>query len=203
MRVRLDKLVESITVGQILSRVASKDIRYEDGFTTKVLMPSAISGGTIHTDGVAEQIFKKEVAPDKITEVGDIVIKLSSPFDCGFIEDGYEGLVVPNYCAILRGIDVTKVSPYYLLGFMNSQYMSAVLLKNNRSSASSMIRQSTLAETEIALPSLDEQEVTGKVYWASCLRVRELQKLAEIQLRVGSGIVTEQIMEVLENEVEG
>jgi hypothetical protein len=70
MKYKLIELVASITVGQIMSRVSYKEGESKEAYaeSVQVLVPSAISGGVIHTENLGSAVLKKSVSDDRITQ---------------------------------------------------------------------------------------------------------------------------------------
>ena len=197
MGMRLGSLAEAITVGQIMSRVSYKEGEDMTGaMTVSVLVPSAISGGVVVHSNLGSANLKKDVDESRITRAGDIVIKLSSPYDCALVTEYDEGFVIPSFCAIVRGVNTELADPRYVVGYINSQYAQAKLVAGINSTAMAMVRQKSLADLEILLPGLDQQEIIGEAYWASCLRRAKLLEIAEHQQRIGEAIIVESIREV-------
>ena len=110
--------VASLSVGQILTRVATdenSEIQY------RVLQPKAIGNGAIKDDDLNIVGFVKEVDSEKFTRKGDVVIKLSTPYEAVVIDENHVGLVIPSFCAAIR---VEKdINPYYICALINSSYI--------------------------------------------------------------------------------
>lgn len=121
-------------------------------------------------------VLKKSVSDERITRKNDIVIKLSSPYDCALITEEEEGLIVPSFCALIRGVDKNFIDVRYLVGYLNSAYTTAKLVAGINSTAMAMVRGKSLAELEVEAPVINEQKVIGDAYWASCQRKNCLKK---------------------------
>lgn len=188
-----------ITVGQIMSRVAEKDDDSvpADAIPVKVVIPKSIGYGIIDNDNLGDAMLTKEVADNKITKVSDIVVKLSSPYACGLVQEGQEGMIVPSFCATLRMIDEQKVDKLYLLGFLNSLYAQSILTAGVDASAMAMIKLKSLFNLEVTCPDLEEQKLAGKAYWASCMKRAAYEKLMKQQHVISQGIITSTFKEVI------
>lgn len=85
---KLGDIAHTIYSGQIMTRVEAKeevgDLVLE---TRKVLVPKAIDNGRVNHDHLAEAKLKKRIDQDRITQRGDIVLKLSRPYDAAHIEE--------------------------------------------------------------------------------------------------------------------
>lgn len=202
MNYKLEELVEHITVGQIMSRVSYKDDEEREGYeeAVHVLVPSAISGGVIHHENLGVAVLKKEVSQDRITRNGDIVIKLSSPYDSALITENDEKLVVPSFCALIRGINAERIDVRYLVGYLNSPYTVAKLIAGINSTAMAMIRGKSLMELKIEFPDIYQQRVAGRAYWSSCRKKALLERMVAQQQVVSENIILETLKEVKKNE---
>ncbi len=104
--------------GQIMQRVLAKeDDDYEE---YKVLIPKIMEEGIINTDEAPVEKVKKNIDKKFLTQEGDLVIKLSSPYDCCYITKEYENMIVPSFCAIVRNYE-GLFDKFYLLAYFNSR----------------------------------------------------------------------------------
>lgn len=198
MRTIMKDVVSEITTGQIMGRVTytGKETPDENRSEIRVLVPSAMTGGIVHKDNLGTAILKKTPTPNKITMEGDIIIKLSSPYDCALLTREDEGMLIPSFCGLLRGIRSDIVYPRFLLGYLNSDYARGQLLKGVNSSATSMVRQHSLQELELILPNLAEQILIGDAYWYSCQKKAMYEKFAQVQQRISDSVIQTSIQEV-------
>jgi restriction endonuclease S subunit len=122
-KVLISELVDAgkmnIIGGQITSRVEAKYTKEKIG-SIKVLLPKAISNGSINQDELGTLDLKTEIDKKRITKAGDIVIKLSTPYDACIITEEEEGLLVPSFCAIINNVP-DSILKEYLLAYLNSQ----------------------------------------------------------------------------------
>lgn len=200
MKMRLNELADVITVGQIMSRVAYKDEEEKhEGKEVRVLVPSAISGGMINHNNLGSAVLKKKVSAERITQEGDIIIKLSSPYDCALVQEDESGLVVPSFCAVIRGFNMEIVDTRYLVGVLNSVYVLQKLQAGINSTAMAMIRSKSLQDLDILLPSIEEQKIVGQAYWESCKKKRLLEIMVGHQQLISDNIIIETLLEVKHN----
>lgn len=202
MKYKMKDLVDSITVGQIMSRVSYKDGEEAEAYKqqVQVLVPSAISGGVIHIENLGSAVLKKAVSDDRITQKNDIVIKLSSPYDCALITEGEEGLIIPSFCALIRGVDERFVDVRYFVGYLNSAYTTAKLVAGINSTAMAMLRGKSLAELDLEVPLINEQRIVGDAYWASCQRKKVIEQMVKQQQQISDSIIIETLKEVVRHE---
>lgn len=164
--------------GQIISRVDAKD---EVGDVVieerKVLIPKAISGGRVIHSDLGTVKLKKAVDEDRITRQGDIVLKLSTPYDAAYIGNDDEGLVVPSFCSIIRGVEVSKADPEFITAYLNTEYVREMLKSKVAGTTMPMIKLSDVKDLEISNVPLDKQKVLGEAYSLSCQKQDVLKEM--------------------------
>ena len=81
---KLYELAE-IKNGQILTRYCNRDAI--DGTKIKVITPGSISNGIINHEDLGENTLKEDIEQSKlmVAEPGDIIIKLSTPYDSAIV----------------------------------------------------------------------------------------------------------------------
>ena len=113
--------IASVTVGQIMTRVtADRDSGDNVVDTVKVLVPKAISSGVIVKEDLGDAELTKVIDEDKFTQAGDVVIKLSTPYDAAYVTEEYAGIAIPSFCAAIRITDENEMDATYLSAFLNS-----------------------------------------------------------------------------------
>ena len=79
----LGELNVQICGGQIISRIAATD---DDSKDSSVVIPKCIhADGTIQKSEMAVEKTRTVIDPAKLTEEGDIVVKLSTPYDAAMV----------------------------------------------------------------------------------------------------------------------
>ena len=193
MTYQLSEIAKTITTGQIMNRVTvGKDEEDNSSyFNMQELVPGAISGGVVHMDNTLQVRLKKRPLDNKMTKQNDIVIKLSSPYDCALVTEAEEGLLVPSYCAIISGIDEKHINIKYLVGYLNSEFAREKMLIGVSTSAGAMVKQRSLSDLEIVVPDLKKQAVIGEAYWQSCQKKYVLEKMVLNQQGISDSIIDE------------
>lgn len=118
------KDIADVIVGQIMTRVTSKD---GTGEHVSVLMPKAITRGAIIKENLGEAVLAKPAGNEKYTREGDVVIKLAAPYEAAYVEKDNEGLLVPSFCAVVRITEDDGTDAKYLSAFLNSSYVRGLL----------------------------------------------------------------------------
>ncbi len=189
--------VASVIAGQILTRVTDKSY---DGEAVPVLAPKAIVSGTINRDDLGEVILTKKLDKDKYTREGDVVIKLSTPYDAAYVEKGMEGLVIPSFCAVVRISNEELVDARYLSAFLNSAWVREQLVAKVVGSPRPMVKIMDLRQLVIPKLSIQDMKDIGKAYILSGEKRLLLNKMILAEEKLMDSIVQESIREVAENE---
>ena len=86
--------IADVIAGQIMTRVTEDN---NDGEAVQVLAPKAISNGIIIKEDLGKAVLSKDVDENKYTKEGDVVIKLSTPYDAAYVTSKDIGLVIPSF----------------------------------------------------------------------------------------------------------
>ena len=193
MTYQLSEIAKTISSGKLMNRVSvGKDVEDNSSyFYMQELVPGAISGGVVHMDNTLQVRLKKRPLDNKMTKQNDIIIKLSSPYDCALVTEAEEGLLVPSYCAIISGIDEKHINIKYLVGYLNSEFAREKMLIGVSTSAGAMVKQRSLSDLEIVVPDLKKQAVIGEAYWQSCQKKYVLEKMVLNQQGISDSIIDE------------
>lgn len=163
---KLSDICAVVTSGQIMSRVSVEADKETDGFETvgqvKVIAPKAISNGRVVQAELTEVTLTKEVDENRITKAGDIVVKLSTPYDAAYIEEESAGLVVTSFCAIISGIS-EKYQPEFLAAYLNIPSVRETLRRSTSGLNVPLLRVNDLKALQIPDVDLEVQKAAFKV----------------------------------------
>lgn len=198
----MDRLgdVMDIQMGVILKRVEAKEGK--EGTRYKVLMPKAIECGLVTECNLDDILADGGVKRLKLTKEGDIVLKLTPPYDAAYVTQ--DGLLVPSYCVLISaktGSDA-KVDARFLAGYLNTTLVKH-LLERGLNGAYGMIKVKDLSELDLSFPTYEEQVILGEIYLMMCQKRAKLRELVEVENNISDNLITEAIMEVKRNELEG
>ena len=193
---KLEKYAEVI-VGQIMTRVTAAED--DEGKTISVLSPKAISNGVINMDDVGTSVITKEIDNDKFTRVGDVVIKLSTPYDAAYITTETAGLAIPSFCAIIRtsgsGIDAK-----YLSAFLNSRYVRDQLTAKVSGGIRPMVKVTDIRSLEIPDISEADMKDIGEAFMLSGKKKEALLEMVRTEEQIMNTIVMNSIIGGMRNE---
>ena len=194
---KLSQIAEKIHTGQIISRVEAKEEIGDPVLEIrKVLVPRAISNGRVNPDDLGEVKLKKLVDEDRITQSGDIVLKLSTPYDAAYIEGGEDtGLVVPSFCLIVRGIDVRKANPKFIISYINTGYVRSILKSKVSSISIPVLKLGDVKELDIPSVGIERQELIARAYELSCQKQRLLKEMKDNEKTIMESLVINAVRE--------
>lgn len=170
----------NIVGGQIISRIEAKNIS-EKYDTMKVLVPKAISNGRVNKEELAEVDVKIDVDPKRITRAGDIVMKLSTPYDACLITKEDEGLLVPSFCAIINNIPEDMILKEYLLSFLNSKACLMQIKTIVTGSTMAILSVGQIKKISVPAPVLFTQDEIGDRYLQDMEKIRLLERIVKLE----------------------
>ena len=194
------KEVAKITVGQIMPRVSAENKNEEEIIgTVNVLAPKAISDGIIVKENLGELQICKKIDEEKFTKEGDVVVKLSTPYDATYVTKENEGVAVPSFCAIIR-VKEDKLDAKYLSAFFNTEYVREILKSKVMGSIRPMVKVSDLRNIDIPYVSEEDMADIGQAYILSGKKKSILSDMIETETKIMENIVLKSIKKGMENE---
>ena len=184
----------SVESGTVLNRVQiEKDS--EGSVTIKALLPKALVGG-IDVNALDEITVKIEaIASKKVktTQEGDVVIKLTTPYDVAYITDEYQGLLVSSHCAIIRGLNPEEINAKYLAYVLSSPYGKDYLGSVTTGASTAMLKVRDIISIPIPMLPLQEQEMLGDIFLAFCKKRAALKEMLSNEEAVQSAMIMDAI----------
>ena len=154
---KLKDVAEEIITGVLTRRIVydgDADSSLQEG---KILVPKSINEGLIDHTLLQTSRLGKLVKEKFYTRKGDVIMKLSTPYDSCVIEKKEdEGLIVPSFSAIIRGIRA-PYDPYFIMPFLSSKRAWSQIERSRSGRALSIISNESVSELE--LPSFRETEM--------------------------------------------
>ena len=187
--------IATLSVGQILTRVATdenSEIQY------KVLQPKAIGNNVIKDEDLTDVRFAKDVEKDKFTREGDIVMKLSTPYDAVVIDENHVGLVIPSFCAVLRTEE--EINPYFICALINSSYIKDQIKARIAGTVRPMMKISDLRTVKIPKVSKDKMKAIGEEYQLSLKKLDLLTKIINSEKEIMDNKLLATVLEDESNE---
>lgn len=193
--------IASVTAGQIMTRVtADKDAREQVLGNVQVLVPKAIVSGVIVKEDLGDAELGKQIDEEKYTHKGDVVIKLSTPYDAAYVDEENAGLAIPSFCAAIRITDDDKMDAMYLTAFLNSSYVRNELTAKVVGSARPMIKITDIRALEVPELNMKDMQDIGKAFVLSGLKKATLQEMIDNETKLMENVVLASIKEGIGNE---
>ena len=190
--------IASVTAGQIMTRVtADKDAGNQVVENVKVLVPKAIVSGVIVKEDLGKAELGKQIDEEKYTHEGDVVIKLSTPYDAAYVN---AGIAIPSFCAAIRITDNDKMDAMYLTAFLNSSYVRDELTAKVVGSARPMIKITDIRALEVPELNMKDMQDIGKAFVLSGLKKATLQEMIDNETKLMENVVLASIKEGIGNE---
>ena len=183
--IRFGDLNPTIISGQIVKRVIADPVKREKVVdeARKTIVAKTVGEGCINEDGIVVNNYKSDPDPKRLTREGDVVVKLSSPYNAVIIDKEHEDMLVSSFCSIIR--DVKGIDKNYLVAFLNSDVCQKRLESSVAGTIMSVLSNGKLSELEIPLPDESKQKEIGD-YFAKTIKNRlllaKIQKLEEEKL---------------------
>ena len=154
---KLKDVAEEIITGVLTRRIVydgDADSSLQEG---KILVPKSITDGLIDHTLLQTSRLGKLVKEKFYTRKGDVIMKLSTPYDSCVIEKKEdEGLIVPSFSVIIRGLRA-PYDPYFIMAFLSSKRAWSQIERSRSGRALSIISNESVSELE--LPSFSETEM--------------------------------------------
>ena len=147
---KLKDIADCIITGVLTRRVVydgeDNDSSLKEG---KILVPKAIDDGLIDHSLLQRVKLDKEVKDKFYTKKGDVIMKLSTPYDSCFIDrEEDEGLIVPSFSLIIRGLK-SDYDPYFIMAFLSSRYAWNQIERLRSGSTITILSNESVAELDI------------------------------------------------------
>ena len=137
--------IANVIAGQIMTRVTDEGA---DEDVVPILVPKAINEGMIVREYLGKAVLAKPVDEERYTKEGDVVVKLSTPYDAAYVTEDNVGLIVPSFCAIVRVKQEEKMNAKYLSAFFNTEFIRNQLLSRVVGSLRPMIKITDIRSLE-------------------------------------------------------
>ena len=162
---KLKDIADCIITGVLTRRVVydgeDNDSSLKEG---KILVPKAIDDGLIDHSLLQRVKLDKEVKDKFYTKKGDVIMKLSTPYDSCFIDrEEDEGLIVPSFSLIIRGLKA-DYDPYFIMAFLSSRYAWNQIERLRSGRTITILSNESVAELEVPEFKKHERERISERY---------------------------------------
>ena len=127
----------------------------------------------------ADVFDAKETLPrEYLSQVGDIVIRLSAPYTAVLIDEESEGMVVSSNFVIVR-TDPQELLPEFLYWLLNTSEVKHRMFENSSSNMLGAVKPKFFAEYEITPLPIPEQQKIAAINTLAKTEAKLLQQLAK------------------------
>lgn len=166
----------SVRSGLVLSRKQAKEpVGYPyRSINLRAIQPDA----SINLSEVDVYQAKEPLKPEYLSQIGDIIVRLTAPYTAVLVDETTEGMVISSNFVVIR-IESEKLLPEYLFWLLNTQSVKRDIYENATSNMLGAVNAKFLAEIEMALLPIEEQHKLAQLYLTSRREIRLLRELAE------------------------
>lgn len=180
----LMKLGELATVrsGLVLSRKQARE-----GKPVKMRYP-ALSFRAIRSNECIDReqldVFDavEQLSPEYLTQVGDVIIRLTAPYTAVLINEASANMVVSSNFVIIR-VDRNRLLPGYLVWLVNTPKVRRAIYENTSSNMLGAINAKFFSEFEIPPLSILQQQKISELYLLAKKEAALLRQLSEEKAR--------------------
>ena len=166
--------IASVRTGLVLSRKEAKTTNAVHEYH-QLNLKAVTDNGTICLEDTTCFRAAEALPSNYLTQAGDVIVKLSEPYTAAYITDAYAGLVIPSHFVVIR-TDPRKVLPQYIAWYLNKDRIKKAY-SMTRVGVLKQIKPTTIAETEIRLPSLERQKQVIELYEMSRTELQLMENL--------------------------
>ncbi len=186
--------ISEMQTGLVLVRKRA-DAKDQDTHKYRMLTLKSFEPQGWINEGEIDMFFSKEKLENKyLTNKGDIIIRLTTPYTAICINDKQEGLVIPSNFAIIR-LKGQNFIPEFVALFLNSEIIEKQFFKSSISATIPLIKISHLRDINIPEKTLDMQK---KIVELNQLQVKEkilLSRLMEEKGKLAKASINKIIIE--------
>ena len=175
---KLSDYVEMVS-GQIMTRIAVRNENEECVGTYKVVIPKAItSDALLNLAEMPEERVKVKPDERRITALGDIVMKLSTPFDAAMVSENAVGCIVPSFCTIIKP---KNIDAQYLLAFLSSKICKGQLRDKVEGAVMTILTLGKIGDLDIPIPDRNTQMKIGRQFDDVQYKKQLMQRIIELE----------------------
>lgn len=176
----------SVRSGLVLSR---KQSREPTGIRYPLLNLRSINPvGYINEEEVDVFDATEQLSPEYLSQIGDVVIRLSAPYTAVLIDKSTAGMVISSNFVIIR-TDRSILLPEYLFWLINTPNVKRSIYENSSSNMLGAIKAKFFSDFEIDLPPVLSQQRIAGMNELAMRETKLLHRLAEEKSRYYSMII--------------
>ena len=183
--------ISKITSGLLTSRKLNKVEEIEKGEIYKQLnLKSTIQTGTIDLSEVDEFNSKEKIDSKYITQVDDIIMRLTNPNNSILITEKEKDILITSLFVKIR-VDSNIIYPKYLLACLNSSRMRAEIKGKASGTMTQIINIPKIRDIIVEVPSMKKQKQIGELYYNINKKISLLKEQISLNMDIYDSIINE------------
>lgn len=168
--------IAAVRSGLVLSR---KQAREAPGIKYPLLnLRSFNPGGYIDADQLDVFDASEHLSLDYLSQVGDVIVRLSVPYTAVLIDEATAGMVVSSNFVIIR-VDHRELLPEYLFWLLNTPEVKRSIFENTSSNMLGAIKAKFFSDFEVPRLPLDKQKKIADINALAMKETTLLRHLAK------------------------
>lgn len=170
----------AVRSGLVLSR---KQAREAPGIKYPLLNLRSINpGGYVDVDQLDVFDASEYLSLDYLSQIGDVIIRLSAPYTAVLIDEATAGMVVSSNLVIIR-VNRRELLPEYLFWLLNTPKVKRSIYENTSSNMLGAIKAKYFSDFDIPALSLLKQQKIADMNALALKEATLLRRLAEEKKR--------------------
>lgn len=171
--------VATVRSGLVLSRKQAREQSVASNIRYPLLtLRSFNPKGYIDTSELDVFDASEPLAPEYLSHIGDVIVRLSAPYTAVLIDCNTEGMVISSNFVIIR-TDSQELLPEYLFWLLNTQKVKRAIFENTGSNMLGAIKAGYFSEFDITPLPLCQQQQIAAVHELSLKEASLLRQLAD------------------------
>ena len=168
--------IAAVRSGLVLSR---KQAREAPGIKYPLLNLRSINpGGYVDTDQLDVFDASEYLSLDYLSQVGDVIVRLSAPYTAVLIDEATAGMVLSSNFVIIR-VDHRELLSEYLFWLLNTPKVKRSIYENTSSNMLGAIKAKYFSDFDIPALSLPKQQRIADMNALALKETMLLRRLAE------------------------
>lgn len=166
----------TVRSGLVLSRKQAREpsnIRYP-----LLNLRSINASGYIDLDQTDVFDATEYLAPEYLSQIGDVIIRLTAPYTAVLIDKVTTGLVISSNFVIIRA-DRKEILPEYLFWLLNTPKIKHAIYENSSSNMLGATKARYFSEFEISPLAISKQQEIAAMNELAMKEIRLLRQLAD------------------------
>lgn len=180
----LKELGAKVYSGKIIQRLIVDPLNNEEVVDKerRTIVSKTVDEGFIDDECVIYNDYKVLPDVEKLTRVGDIIIKLAPPYRATIIDEKHEGMLVSSFCAIIRNIDTHIISLEYLVAYLNSDVCREKFDRLTMGSSTiAMLSNSKINDLSVPIPNKEMQNKIAKHFFKMIENKQLIQRIIALE----------------------